>query len=106
MIAIFFRFLFENQSPAHVYYRWKLFTILQVTKKINKEKPFGSVFFSYLMCVFFIRGNRQPNGEQMTLGCLKMALSGVHHLSILTSMVLMMTVRKRRKKRRAARKAA
>ncbi|XP_039616431.1 U2 snRNP-associated SURP motif-containing protein isoform X3 [Polypterus senegalus] len=24
-----FRFLFENQSPAHVYYRWKLYTILQ-----------------------------------------------------------------------------
>lgn len=24
------RFLFENQSPAHVYYRWKLYTILQV----------------------------------------------------------------------------
>ena len=23
------RFLFENQSPAHVYYRWKLFSILQ-----------------------------------------------------------------------------
>lgn len=25
------RFLFENQSPAHVYYRWKLYTILQVS---------------------------------------------------------------------------
>ncbi|KAJ9581860.1 hypothetical protein L9F63_003791, partial [Diploptera punctata] len=24
-----FRFLFENQSPAHVYYRWKLFSLLQ-----------------------------------------------------------------------------
>lgn len=24
------RFLFENQSPAHVYYRWKLYSILQV----------------------------------------------------------------------------
>lgn len=24
-----FRFLFENQSPAHIYYRWKLFSILQ-----------------------------------------------------------------------------
>ncbi|CAH1782434.1 unnamed protein product [Owenia fusiformis] len=24
-----YRFLFENQSPAHVYYRWKLFSILQ-----------------------------------------------------------------------------
>ena len=25
-----FRFLFDNQSPAHVYYRWRLFSILQV----------------------------------------------------------------------------
>ena len=24
------RFLFDNQGPAHVYYRWKLFSILQV----------------------------------------------------------------------------
>ncbi|XP_072180358.1 U2 snRNP-associated SURP motif-containing protein-like [Diadema setosum] len=24
-----FRFLFDNQTPAHVYYRWKLFSILQ-----------------------------------------------------------------------------
>ncbi|XP_014681632.1 PREDICTED: U2 snRNP-associated SURP motif-containing protein-like [Priapulus caudatus] len=24
-----FRFLFENQSPAHVYYRWKTFSVLQ-----------------------------------------------------------------------------
>ncbi|XP_065220157.1 U2 snRNP-associated SURP motif-containing protein isoform X2 [Planococcus citri] len=24
-----FRFLFENQSPAHIYYRWKLFSMLQ-----------------------------------------------------------------------------
>ncbi|XP_007890453.1 U2 snRNP-associated SURP motif-containing protein isoform X1 [Callorhinchus milii] len=24
-----FRFLFENKTPAHVYYRWKLFSILQ-----------------------------------------------------------------------------
>jgi len=23
------RFLFENQSPAHVYYRWKLYSLLQ-----------------------------------------------------------------------------
>ncbi|CAH2218616.1 jg13595 [Pararge aegeria aegeria] len=25
----FFRFLFENQSPAHIYYRWKLYSMLQ-----------------------------------------------------------------------------
>ena len=25
------RFLFDNQSPAHVYYRWKLYSILNVS---------------------------------------------------------------------------
>lgn len=25
----YFRFLFENQSPAHIYYRWKLFSMMQ-----------------------------------------------------------------------------
>lgn len=29
-LSLFYRFLFENQSPAHVYYRWKLYSILQV----------------------------------------------------------------------------
>lgn len=24
-----FRFLFENEGPAHIYYRWKLFSLLQ-----------------------------------------------------------------------------
>ncbi|KAK2538321.1 U2surp [Columba guinea] len=27
-----FRFLFENQTPAHVYYRWKLYSILQASR--------------------------------------------------------------------------
>lgn len=31
------RFLFENQSPAHVYYRWKLYTILQVRRPKEKS---------------------------------------------------------------------
>lgn len=26
---LFCRFLFENESPAHIYYRWKLFSLLQ-----------------------------------------------------------------------------
>jgi len=30
VLTVLFRFLFENQSPAHVYYRWKLFSILEV----------------------------------------------------------------------------
>lgn len=32
-----FRFLFENYSPAHTYYRWKLFSILQ--GDLQKEWP-------------------------------------------------------------------
>uniref|UniRef100_A0A6I8RL20 U2 snRNP associated SURP domain containing n=1 Tax=Xenopus tropicalis TaxID=8364 RepID=A0A6I8RL20_XENTR len=30
-----FRFLFENQAPAHVYYRWKLYSILQRPLYLN-----------------------------------------------------------------------
>lgn len=30
--ALRFRFLFENQTPAHVYYRWKLYSILQASR--------------------------------------------------------------------------
>ncbi|XP_071838285.1 U2 snRNP-associated SURP motif-containing protein-like [Apostichopus japonicus] len=32
---IMFRFLFDNQSPAHVYYRWKLFSLLQGDSTTN-----------------------------------------------------------------------
>ena len=52
-----------------------------------------------------LRVKHQPNGEQTTLGCLRMALCGVRRLLIHTSMVLTMMGRKRRKRRRAARKA-
>lgn len=34
MFHSFWRFLFDNRSPAHVYYRWKLFSILQVCRKL------------------------------------------------------------------------
>lgn len=36
-----FRFLFENQSPEHVYYRWRLFSILQGDNKDSwRPEPF------------------------------------------------------------------
>ncbi|KAF6030959.1 U2SURP [Bugula neritina] len=36
-----FRFLFDNQTPAHTYYRWKLFSILQGDEPhVWKTKPF------------------------------------------------------------------
>lgn len=36
-----YRFLFENSSPAHIYYRWKLFSLLQGdTKNEWKENEF------------------------------------------------------------------
>ncbi|VDP38688.1 unnamed protein product [Soboliphyme baturini] len=34
-----FRFLFDNQSPAHVYYRWKLYSILQIGNKCENIQP-------------------------------------------------------------------
>ena len=34
------RFLFDNQSPAHIYYRWKLYSILQVrTVRCHERRP-------------------------------------------------------------------
>lgn len=37
-----YRFLFDNQSPAHGYYRWKLYSILNVNnKKIKKLNSFS-----------------------------------------------------------------
>jgi U2-associated protein SR140 len=36
-----FRFLFDQQSPAHVYYRWRLFSILNGDSAFKwKTKPF------------------------------------------------------------------
>ena len=29
-LLLWFRFLFDNQSPNHIYYRWKLYSILHV----------------------------------------------------------------------------
>lgn len=55
---------------------------------------------------FSVRVRHRANGEQMTLGCLKMAPCGARHLLIHTSMGLMMMVMKRRKKKNPARKAA
>lgn len=33
LVLYCFRFLFDNKSQDHVYYRWKLFSILQVCFK-------------------------------------------------------------------------
>ena len=51
LILLYFkRFLFENRSPAHIYYRWKLFSILQGDPankwRIEEFRMFkGQVFF-------------------------------------------------------------
>lgn len=38
---VFNSFLFDNESPAHIYYRWKLFSLLQGdTPSEWKEKEF------------------------------------------------------------------
>jgi len=31
-----FRFLFDNQSPEHIYYRWRLYSLLQVSTEDYK----------------------------------------------------------------------
>lgn len=32
-----FRFLFDNQCPGHIYYRWKLYSILNVGLKYQLD---------------------------------------------------------------------
>ncbi|XP_073256675.1 U2 snRNP-associated SURP motif-containing protein-like [Porites lutea] len=66
-----YRFLFDNQSPEHIYYRWKLFSILQgdsPTKwRTEKFKMFegGSVWkppqcHQYTMSAAAFNANKQP----------------------------------------------
>ena len=40
-----FKFLFENQSPEHIYYRWRLYSILQGDTKDNwRREDFRDVY--------------------------------------------------------------
>ncbi|XP_068686027.1 U2 snRNP-associated SURP motif-containing protein-like [Montipora foliosa] len=66
-----YRFLFDNQSPEHIYYRWKLFSILQgdsPTKwRTEKFKMFegGSMWkppqcHKYTMSAAAFNANKQP----------------------------------------------
>lgn len=45
-----FRFLFDNSSLEHVYYRWKLFSILQVSKRywIDMDHLYMTL---YVICI-------------------------------------------------------
>ena len=44
-IIIIRRFLFDNQSPEHIYYRWKLFSILQVCTCVACSLFYAAPFF-------------------------------------------------------------
>lgn len=107
------RFLFENQSPAHVYYRWKLYTILQV--RCPKEKSNccetrawdeqGFFFLLWWWINDLLRAKRRPNGEQTTSGCSRTAPCGGRRRSTRTSTARTTTATKRTRKRRAPRRA-
>ena len=51
-IFYFCRFLFDNQSPAHVYYRWKLFSILQVSLLL-----IVSLVCNCIICTVLVKGD-------------------------------------------------
>lgn len=82
--ALWFRFLFENQTPAHVYYRWKLYSILQASRilvtihnfKHNEIKEHQN---KNIFGVFFCREMLQPSGGQKISVCSKMDHFGGHH---------------------------
>ncbi len=81
-------------------------TLEKKKPKISWDRSPARLILILTVNYYLLRVKHQPNGEQTTLGCLRMAPCGVRLLLIHTSMVLMMTVRKRRKKRKPARKAA
>ena len=83
------RFLFENQSPAHVYYRWKLFTILQVSMlHWNGNSSYASLNYTTLVCnIHFVRVINHTSGEQRNSECLKEDHYGVPHQWIHTAEV-------------------
>ena len=51
-----FKFLFENQSPEHIYYRWRLFSILEGdTKDSWNQADFRHVYISISLSVVELR---------------------------------------------------
>lgn len=58
-----FRFLFDNQSPAHGYYRWKLYSILNVNNNKNNLE-------SWVNMIFFLikkkRKNKNKKGDSVS----------------------------------------
>ncbi len=68
-----FRFLFDNQSPEHIYYRWRLYSLLQVSTEDYKVDS-GPVLIRSLHWKtqsdtehrnldFHIKDKRMSNGE-------------------------------------------
>ena len=41
-------FLFQNQSPEHIYYRWKLFSILNVSALVSRPHVMHSAMYVHL----------------------------------------------------------
>lgn len=57
--------MFDNRSPAHIYYRWKLFSILHGDStnqwqtddfRMFKGKTLSYIIFSYHLKVIFVLG--------------------------------------------------
>lgn len=62
---LMFRFLFENQSPAHTYYRWKIYSIMHgdsqkewSTKEFRMFKgKIPEEIFSFVIVAFVVGGS-------------------------------------------------
>lgn len=89
-----FRFLFDNQSPAHGYYRWKLYSILNVTF-IHKKKQLETYFLCFILVLKKKRVIVFPNGVLNHLRCLKQAATGFRRQSIDTHRVVPMRLLKK-----------
>jgi len=73
-----FQFLFENKSPEHIYYRWRLYSMLQ-----------GKCYalFCILICThfaLFLKVITKMTGIRKNSGCSKVGLCGFLQLKIST----------------------
>lgn len=56
------RFLFDNQSPAHVYYRWRLYSILKVC--------FAKIFYLIITLLYhFLKKRNSKQNAELKLVC-------------------------------------
>ena len=84
-----FQFLFENKSPEHIYYRWRLYSMLQGNKHVCMEK-----LEKKLLKLNSFQATIKMIGTQNHSGCSRGAPCGFHRQRIFTLPVCRITYSK------------